>query len=201
MENAARSGRAGGGRPSSGRAPGPSAALTSGRSACAPWFWERADERFGSWTAAPQRLLPPVPTPWVGLAQPAPHLVTYLQACWLWDSWWGRQSLGVLSPQPAGPCALARTRAEAGISRERDELWSTSPCSWRGSLGVTFQQVPARREGTRLCALLGRETPRRTRAAQSLWGQRPCWQLLVTGKGGAPARAGGGPGGQPDAGG
>lgn len=118
-----------------------------------PRFWERADERFGSRTAAPQWPLPLALTPWVGLTQPAPHLVTYLQACWLWNSWWGRQSVSVPRPEPTGPFALAHTHAVAGTSREREELELTSPCFWRISPGLSSSKYQQEgKEPASLCS-------------------------------------------------
>lgn len=178
----------------SGHAPLGPPALPHAGATPTPQFRERAHERFGSWTAAPQPLLPPALTPWVGLTQPAPHLVTHLQAYWLRSNWWGRQSLGRSRPEHTGPLALARARAVAGTSKEGDDvqfvetLWGLSP---------SRRQQEGQETGS---LFLGRKNPRRVGAAWSLWEQRLYWQPLAAGEGGAPARAGGGPGWQPDAG-
>lgn len=110
----------------------------------------------------------------------------------------GRQSL-CAKPSARGLRSGPRSRRAWRLSGERRT--SVHIALFVGSLsGVIFQQVSAGREGNRPSVFLGRESPRRARAAQSLWEQRPRRQPLAAGEGGAPARAGGGPGRRPDAG-
>lgn len=48
--------------------------------------------RLGSWTEGPPAAPVPAPTPGAGLTQPARHIVTRLQPCWLRKRWWGSRA-------------------------------------------------------------------------------------------------------------